>query len=265
MMNRFFGVRMPLRFPDEGVEYYKAEAQKAFQARDEAKAEIKRLRDEGLVLSAEDRKVFNELIASKKKIEEDKLAAAGEYDKLRKQLEDSHATALETERNTAATLRTRLHEQIIAAQFGGAADLFGGHAGARTIFDAPTAMKVLGEYVKVVDDPKAASGFRVEVAGPDGKAVTGSTFAEQLGKVIDALPNKDRILRGSGKAGSGSGGPGDGRSNSTDTRNLKAEDFSDPKVRAAVKDDLRDSGGIVHGRAFDLVDKLRSGAMKGKQ
>lgn len=199
-------------------------------------------------------KKWADLETAAAKAEEERQKKAGEWDSLRSQLVKNHETALTTERERGDKYAERFRSNALRAEFGGAVDWFGPTA--KTILDPGMAIDVLGKYVTVEDDESSALGYRVIVKLPNGSPVVGADgnpapFAEAIGKLVEALPNKDRILRGSGKTGSGSsGGSGRGADGAVDLNNLKPADFRDPKVREAVKQQQAAAGGLQIGPAF---------------
>lgn len=243
---------------ERDVEYWKKEAQTAFTDRDKVKEQLRAL--EGRTLTDAEKQQYDDLKKKQKQIEEDAAKAAGKWDELKQSMEQTHQADLQKANDAAAAATALAHAAIKRSLFGGAVDLFGGHADARTILDVPLALDTLGRYVTVEADPKAADGYKVVVTGPDGRVVEGANrsplpFADAITKVIEGLPNKDRIFRGGGKAGSGSPGAGGGGGSTIDVGNLKAADFQRPEVRQAVRERQNAGSRIVQGRAFDVLDQ----------
>ncbi len=246
--------------------YLEAELKKVIKDRDAAKQRAREL--EGKVLSDEDRAKYDELKAAAEKAEEERLKKAGEYEALRKQederrqkLAEKHAQELKDRDEKFGTLSNRFRDTVITATFGSATDLFGGHDQAKTILDVPLAKAYLGQYVTVEDDATSAQGFRVVVKNARGEPILGrngepAPFAEAMLELIDSLPNKDRMLRGSGKAGSGSSGGGVG-AEGKDLSRLTAADFANPKIRDAVKHSMATAGGLQIGPAFDAMNRAK--------
>lgn len=237
--------------------FYQAEAQKAFKARDEAKKRLRELEDGGLIVNAEQKAKFAELEKAAQQAEEDRAKRAGEFDALKKNMLDKHAKEI-AERDTAvSTLSQRFQSTVVRAEFGTASELFGGHADAQTVLDVEMAIAVLGRYVSVADDDKDPRGYRIVVKDVHGDEIEDAKgnplpFAQALKELIGGLPNKDRILRGSGKAGSGARGGADGRrADDVDYRNLTPAQMRDPDIIAEAKRRTAEAGGIVMGTAFE--------------
>jgi uncharacterized protein DUF6651 len=245
------------------VERWKAEAKKAFQDRDSVKAKLREL--EGKTLSDEDRALFDTLKQQQEQAEEDRKKKAGEFDAWRQQIADKHTKELEAERKKiAAETEAKgkavrdLHDTLIGLSFAGASEWFGDNG--KTVLPPAIAQSHLGRYVEVqIDD---ASGARTVVVKDvhgnpilDTKTGKPLAFDKAIGELIDALPEKDRILKGSGKSGSGSGGGAGGGVYERDLTNLRSADFEDPKVREAVRNKLATSGGLRIGPAFDRMKK----------
>lgn len=239
---------------EQDIEYWKTEAHKAFQACDELKEKVRGL--EGRTLTDAEKAEYAELKQKRAKLEEDALKAAGKFDELKAQIEATHQTALQAEKERAERALAVRDGALIDAAFGGAIELFGGQT-ARTIFDPDMARRVLGDRVKVVEETGKAP--RVIVVDGDGHEIKAKSFVEAMGKAIDGMPNKDRILRGGGRPGSGSPGPGGKTQLDTvvDLSDPGKLDYSDPTVRQAIRDSRK--GGITHGRAFD---RMRRGTAK---
>jgi hypothetical protein len=234
----------------------RAEAKKAFEARDKVKKELQALMESGRVLSEEQIDRYKALEATAAKAEEDRKRKAGEWDSLRTQLAEKHANELKERDSKLSTLSERFKSTVVRAEFGATTDYFGGSETSKTILDVDLGMAALGRYVHV-EDTDDEVGYRVVVKKPNGDLIIGddgnpAPFADAIGELIKLLPNKDRILRGSGKTGSGnSGGSKTTTSGVIDTRRLRPGDFNDPKVREAVRREQNAAGGLQIGRAFD--------------
>ena len=118
-------------------------------------------------------------------------------------------------------------------------------------------MAALGKYVHVEDVDDDPLGYRVIVKTPKGETIVGkdgnpAPFADAIGELIALLPNKDRILRGSGKTGSGSSGGSNASPATIDVnRPLTRAQMADPKVRELLKRKHADAGGLVMGSAWE--------------
>lgn len=235
--------------------YWEGEAKKAFKARDDAKKALKELEESGRVLTPEQKQRLADLEAEAAKVEEERAKKAGEFETLKKTLTDKHSNELGERDKKISTLSDRFQRTVVRAEFGRATDLFGGHDQSKTVLDVDMAISVLGRYVTVEDDDKAADGYRIVVKNSDGEPILDgkgnpAKFTDAIAEVINALPNRDRILRGSGKAGSGANGevPLD-NGGRIDATKLTPDQRKDPKVIEALRKQ-RGTGGLVMGRAF---------------
>lgn len=233
------------------TDFYKAEAQKAFKARDEAKRVLREAQEAGRFLSDEQVTRYQELEAAAAKAEEEKKKAAGQWDALRVDLLKKHDEALTGERTKAQQAMDRLHGVLKDHAFASATELFGGSE-AKTILTPDIAASYFGRYVTVESNEGVE---RVVVKDPRGHVIvdpkTGEpmAFTQALDELIGMLPNKASILRGSGKTGSGNSG-GTGNRESLDFRNLTPDQKRDPKVLAALRASLP-KGGVVMGEAYE--------------
>lgn len=236
--------------------YWEAEAKKAFQARDAAKGELKKLSEEGRVLTPEQKDRLATLEAEAAKAEEERAKKAGEFDKLREQLNAKHGEELGKERSRNESLTKKFRDTVVRATFGTATDLFGGHDASKTVLDVDMAISVLGRFVSVEDDEKNPDSYQIVVRGTDGEPILDgkgnpAKFTDAIAEVISQLPNKDRILRGSGKAGSGSSGGGSNGGKPPDLEALtKAAAKGDRKAIEALQERRR-GGSIVKGAAWE--------------
>jgi Family of unknown function (DUF6651) len=240
---------------EKDAAYWQAEAQKAFHDRDEAKRKAREF--EGRVWKDEDRELFEQLKAEKDSSEEQRKRKEGEFDNWRADIVKKHDEAMKTEAGKREAAEAKLRQKLIGLEFAAASSLFGENG--KTVLTPEIAEAYFGRYVEVQTDE--AGHERVVVKDPHGHvmldAKTGkpAAFADAIGEVIDGLPNKDRILRGSGKAGSGSAGGTNQGSRGVDLDKLTPADFHDPKVRQAVKRRQAAAGGMQFGPAWDHLEK----------
>lgn len=237
--------------PQKDAAFWEAEAKKAFQDRDAAKKRAKEL--EGKVLSDEQAERYKTLEEQAAKAEEDRKRKAGEFDQWRDSITKKHQAELQDREKKVGDVTSRYHQSLVRAEFGAATDFFGSHDGSKTILDVDLGMAALGKYVTVDETDQ---GDRVIVKAPNGQVILGkdgnpAPFAEAIGELIALLPNKDRILRGSGKAGSGNAGGANGTNYERDFNRLTPADFRDPKLRQQVKDRMATAGGLQIGPAWD--------------
>lgn len=239
--------------PNKDAEFYKAEAKKAFEARDKAKKAHQELIDSGRVLSDEQAARYKALEDAAANAEEERKRKAGEFDGWRADILKKHDEALTTEKARAQQAQERLHGVLKDHAFASASEWFGGSE-AKTILTPAIAASFLGRYV-VVEEHNGAE--RVVVKNPQGHVIvdakTGepAPFTQAVGELIGMLPDKASILRGSGKTGSGNSGGGNGNQPVVDFRNLTPDQRRDPKVLAALRASLPKGGGVVMGEAYD--------------
>lgn len=236
--------------------YWEAEARKAFQVRDSVKAEMKKLQESGLVLTPEQKERLAQLETQAQQAEEERAKKAGEFETLKKTLTDKQQKELEERDSKITTLSQKFQRTVVRAEFGSVPWLFSGSAESKTVLDVDMAIAVLGNYVQVEDDDQDPRGYRIVVKGTDGQTIVDgkgnpAPFAEALSELINSLPNRDRILRGSGKAGSGASGEVPlNAGGQIDVTKLTPEQRRDPKVMEALKKQRRGGSGMVLGKAF---------------
>ncbi len=233
------------------AEFYKAEAQKAFKARDEAKRLLREAQESGRFLTDEQLARVKSLEEAAAKAEDERKRKAGEFDGWRADILKKHTEELTTEKTRAQQAQERLHSVLKDHAFASASEWFGG-SDAKTILTPAIAASFLGRYVAVEEHDGVE---RVVVKNPQGHVIvdakTGepAPFTQAVGELIGMLPDKASILRGSGKTGSGSSGGTGGRSD-IDFRNLTPDQRRDPKVLAALRATLP-RGGVVMGEAYE--------------
>jgi hypothetical protein len=235
----------------QDAEYWKAEAKKAFQARDELKGKIREL--EGRSLSDDQRAEFERLQAERAKLDEAQKKAEGRYDELKASLVEKHQQELATERQRREAAERERDAELIEAAFYGAVDLFG-HNGL-TILPADVARAYFASAVSV--EHEEGKRPRLIVKTPDGKTIHGddgnpAPFSQAMAAYIKALPDERRgqLLRGSGKAGSGSSGGSGGLAWAGDDDLIKRVQDGDKDAIKELRKRQRDDGGVVMGSAF---------------
>lgn len=239
--------------------YWQAEAKKAFGDRDTAKKRLKELEESGAIMSPEDRKLFDKLKADQKQLEEDKLKAAGQFDTLKAQLLEAHQKEVGDLKKQIESLGGTLRTTLVGGEFARASALFGKDA--KTILTPEIAEAYYGRYVDVQDVDGGQKIVVVKDANGqiilDPKTAKPMAFADALGQLIETLPNKDAVLRGSGKTGSGSSGGagGGGTGQPLSLANLKPADLQDPNKRAEINKMMNAAGGLQIGSAFDKQTK----------
>lgn len=237
---------------NKDAEFYKAEAQKAFKARDDAKRALREAQEAGRFLSDEQVERYKALETAAAQAEEERKRKAGEFDGWRADILKKHEEALTAEQTRAKQAQERLHGVLKDHAFASASEWFGGSE-AKTILTPAIAASFLGRYV-VVEEHEGVE--RVVVKNPQGHVIvdpkTGAPapFTQAVGELIGMLPDKASILRGSGKTGSGNSGGGNGNQSVIDFRNLTADQRRDPKVLAALRASLP-KGGVVMGEAYE--------------
>jgi hypothetical protein len=217
------------------------------------------------MLSEEEIAEYKTLKSQVVKTEEERAQKAGEFESLKKQWADKHASELADRDAKITKERERRIKKSVDAAFGqltsGKDDYFSGSENSKTVYDIWTAQRTLKEFVSVEDDDNGdeivvVKNTRGEVIlGRDGNP---APFADAIGELIAQLPNKDRILRGSGKTGSGSsGGSRDaGGAVVVDVRQTQSRGaFSDPKQRAAMRKQMAGAGGLQMGPAWDRTNQ----------
>ncbi len=244
--------------PDDAT-YYQAEAKKAFKQRDDMKAKLREL--EQKILPEEDLQLFEQLKTQQAKVQEEEALKKGEWEALKTQQKERHDQLIrehqkalaDAENKIKAERDLRMNRSKVAA-FGAATDFFSGSEGSRTVLDVSMAIDVLGRYVAVEDLEDGTE--RILVKKPNGDTIFGADgnpapFADAIGELIAALPNRDRILRGSGKTGSGSSGGSNHAANKADVDELIRRAQKGDKTALAQLRQRRDaSGGMVMGEAF---------------
>ena len=232
------------------ADFYKAEAKKAFDARDKAKEALRVAQESGRLLTDDQIAKYKALEAAATQAEEDRKKKAGEFDSLRVDLLKKHEAELSERDKKVLAATERLHGTLKDNAFASASEWFGKDA--KTILTPAIAAAYFGRYVVVEADDTGAE--RVVVKGLDGHTIldakTGkpADFTKAVGELIGMLPDKDSILRGSGKTGSGSSGGAGGSNQTTDLTELtKRARSGDKTAIEALRQQQASQGGIRMG------------------
>ncbi len=227
----------------------RAEAKKAFEARDKAKKEADTLRAKlaDIEQAEADRAA---------KAEEDRLKKSGEWEAVKQTLVQKHTAEIEAERTARKTLESSYTKEKIESAFLAAKDWFGGST-AKTILTGPMANKVLSEYVSYEDvELGGRTARQIVVRDTTGSIIVDGNgnpakFTEAIGELINQLPDKDDILRGSGKTGSGSSGGSTHAANKADVTELtKRAQAGDKDAIAALRSRRAAGNALQMGSAF---------------
>lgn len=242
-----------------------------------AKAErfAKELNDlKGRMPSQDDLDRWRSLEEAAAKADEERAKKAGEFDGILKQRDEkfererkSFEQQLAERDAKAKAAESELERSMIASEFGSATDWFGGET-ARTILKPTRAHQILGDHVKVETyEDNGRTKRRVIVTDLNGEPIYDTktrqpaSFSQAIGELIEMLPDKNDILRGSGRTGSGSsGGTTTGSDRSVvDVRVAQRADvFRDPKAVQQMKDQMDRSGGLQSGPGWDRARRRTS-------
>lgn len=242
---------------------YEADTAKAEAAR--VKKQLEEIQKQ--LPSEEQRVKWAELEAEAALAEEERAKKKGDFDQLREQLNAKHQKEIDAvnqmKENIAAkqtATETELNDTLVGREFADASDLFG--PAGKTVWFPAVAQAYFKNNVEVeivAGTNGAPSRRRVVVKDLHGTIIidpkTGQPmlFAKAMADLIDAHPQKNQILRGSGKVGANSPGGVTDVDGQLDTSRLKAKDFADPKVREAVRSQSANAGGLQNGPAFDRM------------
>jgi hypothetical protein len=244
-----------------------AEAAKklAFE-RDQANAKAakfqKELDDLKKALPTDEQKArWADLEKAQETAEEERKRKAGEFDAWRTQIAEKHAKDVkaqaertEAEAKRAESIESELNNTLKGLAFAGAADLFGPTG--KTVLTPAVAQAYFAHLVQIVKDEATGQRSVVVKDGSGATLVDPKTghpmeFGRAMKELIEAHPDRDSLLRGSGKVGSNSaGGANGGREAPLDAANLTPEQRRDPKVLAQLRASLP-RGGMVSGRAYE--------------
>ncbi len=260
------GVEIPTAVDDEAIRQARMDA-------DAARAEALRVKKEldeakKLIPSDDARARYAQLEEQAQRAEEERLKKEGDFTAWRTQIAEKHDKALaelrEQKENASAqaqAIEKDLQATLIGQEFAKASDLFGPTG--KTILPPDVAQDHFARHV-VVETAASPNGGaparRVVVKDYHGAVIVDPKsgqpmpFGKAMAELIESHPQKNQLLRGSNKSGSNSPGGAHGGQD-TDLSRLKAEDFQDPKVRAAVKARQNAAGGLQFGTAFDRLKK----------
>lgn len=249
--------------------YWKKEsgAASAFATRDETKRSLARLAElEKTSMTPEQRKEYDTLKAAQATAEEERKKKAGEWDTLRADLVKKHEDEVTARDQRIAQYERDIAEGEVRRAILAETGFFGGGDNSKTVLVGEMAVRQLGSYVKYEEFDFGGDIGKKKVLitrdahgnivrGKDGRP---APFNEAVEPLITSLPEKDHILRGSGKAGSGARGEQvlDDKTRVDLSRPLTAEQQRDPKVLKQLQ--TVGGGGLQMGRGFARVGQKPS-------
>jgi hypothetical protein len=245
----------PARAAQYAADLARAEADKLKKQLDELKSQMP---------SEEQRARWAQMENEAQKAEEDRLAKAGQFDQWRAQINDKHQKeiaereqAIANSRAVADSIEKELNDKLIGLEFAGAVTWFGPNGKTVLLPDIAQSYFAKNVHVEVERDTHGnVVSRKVVVKDNRGTVIvdprTGkpAEFADAIGELIQSHPNKNQMLRGSGKVGSGSAGGGNGI-DSIDLAKLRPSDFQNPEIRERVRQAQNVAGGLQIGPAFD--------------
>lgn len=179
------------------------------------------------------------LLATAKTAEEIELEKKGEWDRLKARMNEEHATALKAKddalavvNGTVSTLRTTIDDLTVGTAFNGSKFIT-----EELVLPAPKARVVFGQHFEIEEGQVVAydkpRGTKERTKLIDG---TGSLlpFDAAMKKLVEADPDRDRLLKSKLAPGAGSGGGSDTRGGgiSTNTGELTGRDRMAASLRA---------------------------------
>jgi len=261
----------PIAPPPTPSPFTADDVQRLQYEREQAAAEAARIKREleemkKALPSDEQRAKWAELEDQARRAEEERLAKSGEFEAWRKSITDNHQRELSEERaqrenesQRARQIEEELRETLVGRQFADAVDLFGPNG--YTVMLPDMAQSYFGKHVEVEAD-RATDGKvhrKVVVKDATGTVIldpkTGrpEQFAKAMRIVVDAHPNKQWLLRASGRVGAHSSGGAIDADGGVDLSKLKPGDFKNPKIREAVKNKMNTSGGLQTAPGFEQL------------
>lgn len=149
------------------------------------------------------------LLADAAAAEEAKLAAAGEFDTLKKRMADEHGKKTGELEAAIAGLQAQLKSKDLVIDNLSVGQRFAQSPfiADETVLSSDMARKLYGEHFDVVDGSVVAYDKKRGVAGRAplvDQLGNGVGFDEALRKILDADPDKDRVLKSKVKPGAGS-------------------------------------------------------------
>lgn len=258
--------------PDAAAAEALAKAQYEAESARAETAKMKKLLDElkEKLPSDEQRAKWADLESKQAADEEARRRKEGEFDSWRAQIAEKHDKELGTVRQEAqnaaaqaASHERELNDTLIGLAFSGATDWFGPTG--KTVLLPAVAQSYFAHNVEIEVVPAPNGGKptrRVIVKDNTGtvlidpKTSKPLPFDKAIGELIENHPQKNHLLRGSGRVGSGSAG-GTGGTDSIDLSRLKPADFQDPAVREKVRQSMAQPGGLQIGPGFERLRKSK--------
>ena len=175
----------------------------------EVQAELDEVKERLAAFDGLDAGELRGLLKQQEDAERKKLEAKGDWEKLKKQMNDAHAKDIKGVQDENANLKTQLASRdalIEKLTIGHAFDASKYIPGELTL-PANKARQLYGGHFDIedgtvigYDKPRGESG-RVQLVGSDGEALP---FDEAMAKIVDADPDRDNLKRSKAKPGAGS-------------------------------------------------------------
>lgn len=179
------------------VTHLKQEADKAFKARDEAKAGLRKYE------SIEDVDAAIKALETVAALSQKKLIDAGEVEKVKQEVAKSFETQLNELRQERDGLQTTLHRELIGGRFSRSPLLVGDQK--KVVVPPDMVESKFGQHFKV-EDGKVVAYMNGEKVYSRTKPGDLADFDEALELIIEAYPYKDHIIGAPNASGAGAQG-----------------------------------------------------------
>jgi hypothetical protein len=225
------------------------------KALDTAKQELATIQDQLKKFDGIDPEAVRALLAdkaaaeeAKKKAEEDRLKAAGDFEALKARMASQHQKELDNERKAreaaeaqTTALNRRIHELTIGASFQASTFLR-----EETLLPPAKARRAFEDHFEVQEDGQvigydrpAGSKDRVPLVDARGRPLP---FDEAIKQIVEADPDRDHLLKSKVRPGSGQV-PGSGGSQQRQNTNANNEGGEGLKGVAAIAAALKKRNG----------------------
>lgn len=144
------------------------------------------------------------------KLDQKKLIDVGEVDKVRSEITKNWETKLTEAEKAKQALEQQLHNELIGGNFARSKVI-----AERLAIPADLVQAAFGNSFKVENGRVVAYDKAGQAIYSKANPSEHAGFDEALSTLVDAYPNKEQILKGSGASGSGAGGSSAGKTTMT--------------------------------------------------